>query len=100
MEALVEVHDESELERAKKCGSRLIGINNRDLDDFSVDIARSVRLKKIAGDDCVVVSESGIRTREDIERLKAAGIKSFLVGEGIISRPDISLALKELLGIA
>jgi len=96
MEALVEVHDEEELARASAAGATIIGINNRDLRTFIVDLALTERLAPLAPSDAVVVAESGIFTAEDVERLRQAGAKAVLVGESLITAPDRSQAVRAL----
>lgn len=91
-DALVEVHDEEELERAN--GARIIGVNNRNLRDFSVDLATSERLN--IPDGVVKVAESGIKTRNDIDRLRAAGFHAFLVGESLLRQNDRAAAVRAL----
>jgi len=100
MAALVEVHDEAELERAVASGAGIIGVNNRDLKTFSVDIETTFRLKREMPDDVVTVSESGIRARDDMMRLREAGIDAALVGETCMRRKDPGEAVRELLGRA
>lgn len=93
MEALVEVHDEVEVERALKAGARVIGVNNRDLRTFAVDIATTARLRPLVPADCVLVSESGIHTPADVRRLKEMGVDAMLVGESLVTaRPEERLA--------
>lgn len=93
MEALVEVHDEGEVERALKAGARVIGVNNRDLRTFAVDIATTARLRPLIPADCVLVSESGIHTPADVRRLKDLGVDAMLVGESLVStKPEERLA--------
>ncbi len=96
MEALVEVHDEEEMARAAAAGATVIGINNRDLRTFSVDLALTERLAPLAPNDAVVVAESGIFTPDDVERLRQAGAKAVLVGESLITAPDRAQALRAL----
>jgi indole-3-glycerol phosphate synthase len=84
MDVLVEVHDERELDLALAAGSRLLGVNNRNLNDFSVDIATTFRLKKCIPAEIPVVSESGLKTRDDIRRLHEEGIKAALIGETLM----------------
>lgn len=98
MEALVEVHDETELLRVLEIGPKIIGINNRNLKDFTVSLETTFDLcgKIPAGK--VVVSESGIKTRSDIIRLEEAGIQAVLIGEALMRVPDRIKALRELLG--
>ncbi len=98
MAALVEVHDREELERALAAGAEIIGINNRNLKTFITDLNTSLELMAFIPRDRVVVAESGIRTRRDIQRLKAAGIPAFLIGETLMTAPDIGGKLRELLG--
>lgn len=100
MDVLVEVHDEYELEKSLKAGSRLIGINNRDLRDFTVDLQTTFRLKKEIPGDLPVVSESGIRSREDMRRLSEGKICAALIGETLMRAADPAVALRELLGTA
>lgn len=97
MDVLVEVHDEQELERACKLRSRLIGCNNRDLRDFSVDVARSRRLRALAPPDCTFVAESGLATRADLDALSAHGVRCFLIGEALMRQPDLEAATRALL---
>ena len=84
MDALVEVHDEAELAQALASEARLLGINNRNLHDFNVDLGTSVRLKKLVPAGIPVVSESGISTVADMQRLKEAGIDAALIGESLM----------------
>lgn len=95
-DALVEVHDEQELERAIDGGARIIGVNNRNLRDFSVDLATSERLGALIPADAVKVSESGIRTAADVDRLHAAGFNAFLVGESLLRQHDRAAAVRDL----
>jgi indole-3-glycerol phosphate synthase len=99
-DALVEVHDEEELERAVEGGARLIGVNNRDLRDFHVDLATSERLSMRMPQDAIRVAESGIRTRADVERLRDAGFHGFLVGESLLRQQDRAAAVRALAGTA
>ena len=96
MDVLVEVHDEAELERALKLRSRLIGCNNRDLRDFSVDVTRSYRLKALVPADCTFVAESGLSTRADLEAMAAHGVRCFLIGEALMRQPDVEAATRLL----
>ena len=84
MTPLVEVHDERDIEKALFSNAGLIGINNRDLETFKTDIGISLRLRQLIPDDRVVISESGIRQRRDIETLSEAGFKGFLIGESLM----------------
>lgn len=95
-DALVETHDEQELERAVAGGARLIGVNNRNLQDFSVDLATSERLGALMPADVIRVAESGIKTRADVDRLRAAGFHAFLVGESLLRQNDRARAVREL----
>ncbi len=97
MDVLVEVHDEAELERAARLTSRLIGINNRDLRTFRTDIAATERLTPLAPEGALVVSESGIASHADCQRLATAGVRAFLVGESLMRQPDIEAATRHLL---
>ena len=93
MEALVEVHDEEEVERALSAGALVIGVNNRDLRTFAVDIATTARLRPLIPAECVLVSESGIHTPADVRRLKDMGVDAMLVGESLVTaRPEERLA--------
>ena len=95
-DALVEVHDERQLEDALAAGARIVGVNNRDLRDFSVDLGRSERLAALMPSDVVRVAESGIRNGSDVARLANAGFDAFLVGESLLRRNDRALALRQL----
>jgi len=95
-DALVEVHDESELERAVGGGARLIGVNNRNLRDFSVDLGTSERLSALMPAGTIKVAESGIKTRQDVDRLRSAGFHAFLVGESLLRQEDRAAAVKVL----
>lgn len=96
MDALVEIHDERELDRALKIGATLLGINSRDLRSFQVDLATIERLARQVPEDVTLVGESGIRNREDIERLGAAGVHAVLIGETLMRATDRAAALREL----
>ncbi len=96
MDVLVEVHDEWETERALEAGSTLIGINNRNLKDFSMDIATTFRLKKHIPTDIPVVSESGLKTADDFRRLRDEGIAAALVGEALMRAGADSALLQSL----
>ncbi|HSR36638.1 MAG TPA: indole-3-glycerol phosphate synthase TrpC [Desulfurivibrionaceae bacterium] len=98
LDVLLEVHDERELEMALATDCRLIGINNRSLHTFVTSLDTTERLARLIPTDRLVVAESGINTRADIERLEAAGAKAFLVGESLMREADIGAKLQELLG--
>src|SRR3954469_9882148 len=100
MAALVEFHDPANLPRVLASGADLIGINNRDLRRFVTDLDLTLRLRDQIPPEVVLVSESGIRTRTDVERLEAAGVSAILVGETLMRSPDIGLAVERLLGLA
>jgi indole-3-glycerol phosphate synthase len=95
---LVEVHTEAELTKALSAGAEVIGINNRDLKTFTTDLATTLALAPLIPVSKVVVAESGINTREDIERLLAAGVHCFLIGEALMRAVDIGGKLDELSG--
>lgn len=97
MDVLIEIHDESEYARATKLKSRLLGVNNRDLKTFTTDIAASERLAQIISDDYLMVSESGINSHQDCNRLSNSGIRNFLVGESLMRQDDIAAATRQLL---
>jgi len=99
MDALVEVHTEKELATAIEAGATLIGVNNRDLHTFEVDLAVSERLARRIPEDVVKVSESGIRGREDVARLKSWGYDAVLVGEFLMRQEDVAAATKDLTGV-
>ena len=96
LEVLVEVHDAAELEAAIAIDARVIGINNRDLRTFEVDLATTERLAPRVGEGRVVVAESGIFTGADLRRLEAAGAHAYLIGESLMRKPDPGLALRAL----
>ncbi|MDO8614477.1 MAG: indole-3-glycerol phosphate synthase TrpC [Dehalococcoidia bacterium] len=98
MAALQEVHDEGEMGRALKANAEVIGINNRDLRTFEVDLATTERLRPLAPADATVVAESGICTRDDMRRLEACGVHAALIGEALVTAPDPAAKLRELLG--
>ena len=98
MDCLVEVHNEAELEKALISPARIIGINNRDLNTFNVDINTTRRLLPKIPQGIVVVSESGITTREDILKMMEFGVNAVLIGESLVTADDISAKIKELMG--
>ncbi len=97
MNCLLEVHDEDELKRALSCDARLIGINNRNLATLAVDLNVTKRLRPLVPSDRIVVSESGIKGREDMEKLKDWGVDAVLIGEALVTADDIPTRIKELL---
>jgi indole-3-glycerol phosphate synthase len=99
MDCLVEVHNEAELDRAIGLGARLIGVNNRSLATFETDLGVTERLAPRAPKDALLVSESGIFTHADIERLQRAGARGFLVGESLMRQEDVAVATRSLLGL-
>jgi indole-3-glycerol phosphate synthase len=96
LDALVEVHDEAELEAALEVDADVIGINNRNLEDFSVDTARTFDLLHDVPAGKIVVSESGITQREQIEELEGVGVDAVLVGEALMRAPDPEAAARDL----
>ena len=97
LDVLVEVHDEAELDRALAVGSRLVGVNNRDLRTFEVDLATTERIAaRIRDPEVVLVAESGIGGPADVARLARAGARGFLVGESLMRMPDPGRALEAL----
>ena len=98
LDVLVEVHDAKELERALKLKSRLIGVNNRDLRDFTVSFERTFTLVDKAPAGCTFVAESGLSTRADLDTMRARGVSCFLVGEALMRASDVAAATRALLG--
>lgn len=96
MDALVEVHDESEMERALLLDHDLIGVNNRNLNTFETSLATSERLKQMLPGDQLLVTESGIRTADDVQRMQSGGINAFLVGEAFMRVADPGMALRRM----
>jgi indole-3-glycerol phosphate synthase len=99
MTPLVELYDPENLPRVLQIGARLLGVNNRNLHTFEVDLEHTLRLRRQIPADRVLVAESGIRSRADIERLAAAGVQAMLVGESLLARADVGAAVDELLGV-
>ena len=99
LSALVEAHDESEVQAALNAGARLIGVNNRNLKDFSVDTENSRRLRKLIPRDVLFVSESGVSSAEDVEKLREIGADAVLIGETLMRAPDKKAKLAELRGV-
>ena len=97
MDALVETHDEAEMERATRLNADLVGINNRSLRSFEVDLANTEVLAMLSPPKALLVAESGIFTREDVARVAAAGSKAILVGESLMRQADVEAATQELL---
>lgn len=99
LSALVEAHDESEVQAALNAGARLIGVNNRNLKDFSVDTENSRRLRELIPRGVLFVSESGVRSAEDVEKLRNIGADAVLIGETLMRAPDKKAKLAELRGV-
>jgi len=97
MSCLVEVHNEVELEVALSSEARIIGINNRDLSTFTVDLATTERLRPLIPADRIVVSESGIKEHSDMEKLGQWGVDTVLIGESLMATANIAAKMKELL---
>ncbi len=98
LSVLVEVHDETEVERAMAAGAHIIGVNNRDLTNFTVDIGTTMRLKKMIPGGYVLVSESGINTRDHVVMLEDGGVDAILVGEALVTSGNIHGKIFEMLG--
>ena len=98
MDALFEVHDRRELERALALGARLIGINNRDLKTLKVDLETTLRLAPLVPPGPLVVAESGLKSAADLAHLAAVGVRAFLVGEALMAEADVEAATRRLLG--
>jgi indole-3-glycerol phosphate synthase len=98
MSILTEVHNKQEVEKALAAGATLIGINNRNLEDFSVDLNTTLRLKALVPPEIPVVSESGILIPRDLALLRSAGVKAVLIGEALVTSPDPESRVRELLG--
>ncbi|MFC1953559.1 indole-3-glycerol phosphate synthase TrpC [Chloroflexota bacterium] len=97
MSCLVEVHSEAEMEIALSTQAKIIGINNRNLDTLEVDITTTKRLRPLVPKDKIVVSESGIKDHNDMEKLEQWGVDAVLIGESLMSSPDIAIKMRELL---
>lgn len=97
MAALVEVHDAAEVDRALAAGARIVGVNNRDLRTFEVDLETTRRLRALLPPECLVVSESGIHSRADVARLREWGVHAMLVGESLVRAGDVAAKVRELL---
>jgi indole-3-glycerol phosphate synthase len=98
MDVLVEVHDEAEMERASRLETRLIGVNNRDLRDFTVDFTRTYELVGRAPAGCTFVAESGLGSKADLDAMAEHGVRCFLVGESLMRQADVAAATKAQLG--
>ncbi len=98
MSALVEAHNEKEIETAVRAGARVIGVNNRNLRDFSVDTANAARLRALVPPGILFVSESGVKTRSDIEKIEKSGANAVLIGETLMKSANIGEKLRELRG--
>ncbi len=96
--ALVEAHDENEIKTALKSGARIIGVNNRNLKDFSVDTENSKKLRKLIPPEIIFVSESGVKNSDDVELLRKIGANAVLIGEALMKAPDKKVMLRELKG--
>ena len=97
LNVLVEVHNQTELKTAVECGAEIIGINNRDLTTFKVDLQTSLQLAPLVPEEVILVSESGISTADDIRLLREGGVDAFLIGEYLMKSPDPGKALRELM---
>ncbi len=97
MTPLVELYEPANLSRVLEAGATLIGVNNRNLHTFEVDLHHTVRMRQLLSDDCVLVGESGIKTRADVEQLQAAGVDAILVGESLMREADIGAAVDRLM---
>lgn len=98
MAPLVELYDPANLARVLEAGATLLGVNNRNLHTFEVDLNRTLRLRREIPDDCILIGESGIKTRADVLKLEAAGVDAILVGESLMREPDTGAAVDALLG--
>ena len=100
LNCLVEVHDPDELQTALDAGAEVIGINNRDLHTFKTDLAVTLGLAPLAPEGKIIVSESGINKREDLHTLAQVGVSAVLVGEALVTAPDVGEKVRELTGQA
>ena len=98
MSPLVELYEPANLSRVLEAGATLVGVNNRNLHTFDVDLDHTLRMRERVPDDCVLVGESGIKTPADVARLEAAGVDAILVGESLMREPDIGAAVDRLMG--
>jgi indole-3-glycerol phosphate synthase len=98
MTPLVELYEPSNLQRVFDAGATLIGVNNRNLHTFEVDLEHTIRMRERIPDECVLVGESGIKSYQDVARLQDAGVDAILVGESLMRQPDIGAAVYQLLG--
>ena len=98
LSVLTEIHDEREAETALSAGARIVGVNNRNLKDFTVDVDNSVRLRRLCPEETIFVSESGIRTSEDIQRLRDNRVDAVLIGESLMRSPNKKAMLETLNG--
>jgi indole-3-glycerol phosphate synthase len=98
LDTLVEVHSEEEARRVARIGAPIVGINNRDLTTFTVDLGTTERIRPLLPASATIVAESGILTRQDVERVQAAGANAVLVGEALVTAADPAAKLRELLG--
>jgi indole-3-glycerol phosphate synthase len=99
MEALVETHTQAEVQQALAAGARVVGVNNRDLHTFNVSLETSLQLRPQIPSDVVMVAESGIHTTDDVARLAAASVDAMLIGEGLVTAPDVGAKVREMVGV-
>jgi indole-3-glycerol phosphate synthase len=99
MDVLVEIHSEQELERALKLRTRLIGINNRDLDTFATDLGVTLQLAPMIPKEILVVAESGLSRTEELQQLAAVGVSTYLIGESLMREADVAAATAKLIGV-
>lgn len=98
LSAIVEAHDETEIQRGLNNGARIIGVNNRNLKDFTVDLTTSQKLREFVPDDILYISESGIQTREDVDQLRHFGVDAVLIGETMMRAKNKKQTLQNLKG--